>query len=100
MPNQIPGDAQGNKPEAGKKLHIFVNRRKFENPPDTRVASEMSGAELAALVDIPAENAVVRRGNDGAGPEVPIAQKVDVKNGDHFVATRKQVDGGWDPRVA
>jgi hypothetical protein len=100
MADKNPGDAQGNKPDAGTKLHIFVNRRKFENPPDTRVASQMSGAEIAVLVDIPAQNAVVRRGNDGSGPEVPITEKVDVKNGDHFVVTRKQVDGGWGRRVA
>lgn len=100
MPDQKPGDAQGTQPDSGTKLHIFVNRRKFENPPDARVASEMDGAEIAALVDIPAQNAVVRRGNDGSGPDVPIAQKVSVKNGDHFVATRKHVDGGWDSRVA
>ncbi len=100
MPDQKPPDAQGKNSEAGTKLHIFVNRRKFENPPDARVSSKMNGAEIAALVEIPAQNAVVRRGNDGSGSEVPIAQKVDVKNGEQFVATRKQVDGGWGPRVS
>lgn len=100
MVDQTSGEAQGNKPDAGTKLHIFVNRRKFENPPDTRVTSAMSGSEIAALVEIPAQNAVVHRGSQGSGPEVPIDQKVEVKNGDHFVATRKQVDGGWDPHVA
>ncbi|MEZ4378600.1 MAG: hypothetical protein R3B35_10005 [Gemmatimonadales bacterium] len=99
MSDQKPGEAQGKKPDTGTKLHIFVNRRKFANPPDSRVSSRMSGSEIAALVDIPAQNAVVHRGNDGSGPEVPLDEKVYVKNGDHFVATRRQVDGGYCANV-
>jgi hypothetical protein len=73
-------------------LHIFVNRRKFEE--SDGVKPSMTGAEIAALVQVPAENAVVRR---DAGPdqgEIPVSATVEVKNGDHFLVTRGVVEGG------
>lgn len=39
-------------------LHIFVNRRKFEE--GDGVQPEMTGRQIAALVNVPAENAIVR----------------------------------------
>ena len=39
-------------------LHIFVNRRKFEE--GDGVQSEMTGRQIAALVNVPAENAIIR----------------------------------------
>lgn len=76
-------------------LHIFVNRQPFNSPPDRRVMPTMTGGQIAALVDIPPDNAVVRRGKDGKGPEVGINDPVPVESGDHFVVTRKYVDGGY-----
>ena len=38
-------------------LHIFVNRRKFEE--GDGVTPEMTGAQIAALVEVPADNAVI-----------------------------------------
>ena len=46
------------------KVHIFVNRRKFST--DKGVTKVMTGGEIAALVDVPANNAVVRR---ATGPD-------------------------------
>ena len=76
-------------------LHIFVNRQPFNNPPDRRVMPTMTGTEIAALVDIAPDNAIVRRGKDGKGPEVGINETVHVESGDQFVVTRKHVDGGF-----
>jgi Multiubiquitin len=76
-------------------LHIFVNRRKFET--GDGVKERMSGAEIAGLVDVPADNAVVRR---EAGPdqrEIGIDEVIDIKTGDHFLVTRKIVEGGYGP---
>jgi hypothetical protein len=76
-------------------IHIFVNRQPFNNPPDRRVMPTMTGAQIAALVDVAPDNAIVRREKDGTGPEVGINETVPVESGDHFVVTRKHVDGGF-----
>ena len=47
----------GNKQDS-ERLHIFVNRRRFDE--GDGVKPEMTGREIAALVDTPADNAVVR----------------------------------------
>lgn len=74
-------------------LHIFVNRRKFEE--GDGVKPSMTGAEIAALVNVPAENAVVRwDSGPHKGGEIPIDQHVGIKNGDHFLVTRRVVEGG------
>lgn len=76
------------------KLHIFVNRKKFER--GDGVKERMTGAEIAALVKVPAENAVVRRDNGpNHGEVIGSTQTVDIKNGDHFLVTRKIVEGGY-----
>jgi hypothetical protein len=72
-----------------KDLHIFVNRQKFD---DERVKERMTGAEIASLVDVPAERAVVRY--DKSLEEIAVTATVNVKNGDHFLVTRKVVEGG------
>ncbi len=81
-----------------QSLHIFVNRRKFEE--SDGVKATMSGAEIAALVDVPAANAVVRwdTGPD-KGTEIAVTQEVNIKVGDHFLVTRKIVEGGYEPRA-
>lgn len=72
-----------------KRRHIFVNRREFD---DERVKEEMTGAEIAALVDVPSEKAVVRYEKDQT--EIPVSTTVKIKNGDRFLVTRKVVEGG------
>lgn len=77
-----------------EKLHIFVNRRKFDE--GDGVKPVMTGAEIAALVDVPADNAVVR---DIHQNPIGTDQKVDIKNGDQFLVTRKVVEGGHVARA-
>lgn len=72
-------------------LHIFVNRRKFEV--GDGVKPHMTPAEIAALVGVPADNAIVRY---DSGPQKgdEVTGAIQVKNGDHFLVTRKVVEGG------
>jgi hypothetical protein len=79
--------------EKEHQLHIFVNRRKFER--GDGVQDRMTGAQIAALVNIPADNAVVRRDSGNDRSEIGISQAIDIKNGDHFLVTRKVVEGGY-----
>jgi hypothetical protein len=77
-------------------LHIFVNRKKFEE--GDGVKREMTGKEIAALVGVPADNAVVRE----ESPEkrkIEIDEVVRIKNGEHFLVTRKIVEGGHVDRA-
>ena len=78
-------------------LHIFVNRRKFETGDGVR--ERMTGAQIAALVEVPASNAVVRLESGPDPREIGINETVDVSNGDHFLVTRKVVEGGHEPRA-
>jgi hypothetical protein len=75
------------------QLHIFVNRRKFER--GDGVKEQMTGAEIAALVNVPSDNAVVRRDSGPDKTEIGINQTVEIKNGEHFLVTRKTVEGGY-----
>lgn len=83
-------DKAKDKDHADEHLHLFVNRRKFEEGDGVKV--EMTGAEIAALVEVPAENAVIRWEHDQT--EIGITQIVRIKNGDRFLVTRKVVEGG------
>jgi len=74
-------------------LHIFVNRRKFER--GDGVKREMTGREIAALVGVPPENAVVRYDLPHDKKEIGLDQIVHIKNGEHFLVTRKIVEGGF-----
>ena len=82
-------DAQPNTDK--DRLHIFVNRRKFEEGDGVR--SEMTGAQIAALVGVPADNAVVRE-ESPEKREIGVSETVRIKNGEHFLVTRKIVEGG------
>lgn len=86
-------------------LHIFVNRRKFEEGDGVR--PEMTGQQIAILVNVPPENAIVRiesvpsRGEVGVVVEpVPEIGEVDldtvinIVSGMHFLVTRRIVEGG------
>lgn len=75
-----------------KDLHIFVNRRKFDR--GDGVKKEMTGAEIAALVGVPPENAVIRE-EEPNQREVGVNETVHIKNGEHFLVTRKVVEGGY-----
>jgi hypothetical protein len=79
-------------PEAHVGLHIFVNRRRFG--PEQGVEHRMTGAQIAALVQVPADLAVVRRENPPHSGGIPINETVEVHNGDHFLVTRRHVEGG------
>ena len=74
-------------------LHIFVNRRKFER--GDGVKEQMTGAEIAALVGVPAGNAVVRLDSGPDKTEIAVNQTIQIKNGEHFLVTRKTVEGGY-----
>jgi hypothetical protein len=56
----------------------------------------MTGAQIAALVGVPADNAVVRFDNGPDKKEIGIDEVVTIKNGEHFLVTRKVVEGGHD----
>lgn len=78
----------------GDEIHIFINRRKFEETDGVRL--QMTGRQIAELVGVPADVAVVRRGNTGDSPEVGLDQVLEVRNGEHFLVTRKVVEGGYE----
>jgi hypothetical protein len=80
--------------ETNSKLHIFVNRRKFDE--SDGVKPQMTGTEISALVDVPAANAVVRSETGPDKAEIQANQSVSIKNGDHFLVTRKVVEGGYE----
>jgi Multiubiquitin len=77
--------------ETAAHLHIFVNRRKFEE--GDGVKREMTGAQIAALVGVPADVAVVRE-ESPEKREIPVGETVHIKDGEHFLVTRRTVEGG------
>ena len=77
-----------------KHLQIYVNRRKFEE--GDGVESEMSGEQIAALVGVPPDNAVVRLETPDKPIEIPINKKIEIKQDMHFLVTRKTVEGGYE----
>ncbi len=77
-------------------LHIFVNRRKFEEGDGVR--PEMTGGQIAALVGVPADNAVIRE-ESPEKREIAVNEVVHIKNGEHFLVTRKIVEGGYVART-
>jgi hypothetical protein len=82
-------------PKDQQRLHIFVNRRKFEEGDGVR--PEMTGAQIAALVDVPADNAVVRLDSGPDKREIGANETVQIHNGQQFLVTRKIVEGGHEP---
>lgn len=97
MPTPPTPDAgQPDKPERPEEpsLHIFVNRRKFDS--GDGVKPRMSGAEIAALVAVPRDIAVVKLDHGGQLTEIGIDQVVEIRNGQHYLVTRKVVEGGCE----
>lgn len=82
--------------EKAAHLHIFVNRRKFEA--GDGVKREMTGAEIAALVAVPVDAAIVREESPEMR-EIPVGETVKIKNAEHFLVTRKIVEGGYVSRA-
>jgi hypothetical protein len=80
-----------------KNLHIFVNRRKFDAADGVR--PEMTGGQIAALVDVPADNAVVRLESGNEPREIPVTETIHIEDGMHFLVTRKVVEGGHELRA-
>lgn len=78
----------------GKDLHIFVNRRKFGV--EEGVQPEMTGRQIAGLVGVPADVAIVRRGNTADSPEIGLDDVIHIKLAEHFLVTRKVVEGGFE----
>lgn len=76
-----------------EKLHIFVNRRKFDDP--AQITPVMTGAEIAGLVGVPASNAVVRLESGPNQREIASDEAVELHNGMHFLVTRRTVEGGY-----
>src|SRR6266446_4619323 len=77
-----------------KKLVIFVNGKKKTSEEDG-VTNPMSVDAIARLAGLTGDTAVVRRrqGEDGPVGE-PLTGEGEIKNGDHFVVTRRNVEGG------
>lgn len=74
---------------------FFINHRPF---PITQ--PHLTGAELAALLGVPADNAVVEAERDGELALVEIDAQVALRPGDSFLVTRQFIMGGSsDPRV-
>ncbi|MEA1648587.1 hypothetical protein UAJ10_06115 [Nitrospirillum sp. BR 11164] len=75
---------------AGATCEIFVNRRRFA------ISNQMvTAADIAALMGVPADNAVVERGDpSGDWVALPLAETLDIHPGDTFLVTRQFVMGG------
>lgn len=76
-----------------KHLEIFVNGKKKTEVDG--VTDPMSVDAIARLADLTGDTAVVRRRQGEGGPVgEPLTGDVEIKNGDHFVVTRRVVEGG------
>ena len=58
----------------------------------------MTGGQIAALVGVPADNAVIRE-ESPEKREIGVNEVVHIKNGEHFLVTRKIVEGGYVGRT-
>ena len=75
-----------------KHPYIFVNRRKFEE--GDGVQPVMTEGQIAALIGVPSDNAVVRlETRDGL---ILITEPVQIKSGMQFLVTRQTVEGGHE----
>ena len=75
-------------------LVIFVNGKK-KTSTDDGVTDPMSVDAIARLAGLTGDTAIVRERKGEGGPVgEPLSGSVPVKNGDHFVVTRRNVEGG------
>lgn len=56
----------------------------------------MTGAEIAALVGVASDIAVVRRDTGPDQREIPVTETIEIHQADHFLVTRRVVEGGHD----
>jgi hypothetical protein len=90
----LVGEAEGIEGQCHKELehlHIFVNSRRFDKAHGVKL--DMTVADIANLAKISPEVAVVRRYH-GKHYSEPMHGDIEIVSGDHFVVTRKKVDGG------
>ena len=73
----------------GEHLRIFVNQREFDKVDGVRL--EMTGAQIAALVGVPADDAVVRLESGGEPREIPVTETIHIKDGMHFLVTERKL---------
>jgi hypothetical protein len=74
-------------------LFVFINRRRFGS--EHGIVDRMSGAAIAALMGVPAENAVVEiEQDDGRLSEIALDSSHAIVMGMHFLVTRQFVMGG------
>jgi hypothetical protein len=78
--------------ETPEHLHIFVNRRRFGASDGVR--TRMTGGQIAGLVHVPPQNAVVRRETPPHAGEIGIDEEIEIHDGEHFLVTRRVVEGG------
>ncbi len=77
-----------------RHLFIFVNRRRFEE--GDGVQAEMNGGKIAALVEVPPDNAVVRLESAPEPREIGINETIKISAGMQFLVTRRLVEGGHE----
>ena len=83
--------AKGNEAH-NEPLFIFVNRRQFNE--EDGVKAVMKGKEIAALVKVPIEKAVIKRVHGSEQIEIGTEEEVEIEKAQHFFVTRDKVDGG------
>jgi hypothetical protein len=87
-------ESQANSQQTKEHLVIFVNGKK-KTSTDDAVSNPMTVDAVAHLAGLTGDTAVVRerKGEDGPVGE-PLSGSVPIKNGEHFVVTRRNVEGG------
>ena len=77
--------------------YIIVNRRRFEE--GDGVQHIMTGLQIAALIGVQPDNAVIRQETPEGAIPLKISDKVEIKGGESFLVTRKTVEGGNESRA-
>ena len=88
----VPPELHASEGHEAPPLFIFVNRRRFTA--EDGVKPRITGAEIAALVGLTADAAVVRRLRGHDQEPVRADESVDIHKADQFVVTRRIVEGG------
>lgn len=77
------------KESVGPDRTVFVNRRRFTLPDATP-----TGADIAALIGVPADNAVVERETADGLIAIPLDAPLSIDDGQAFLVTRQFIMGG------
>lgn len=70
---------------------VFVNRRRFPLP-----VTATTGADIAGLIGVPADNAVVERETAEGLVAVSLDEQFPIDEGEAFLVTRQFIMGGYD----